>query len=651
MQTRIERRRARVGRWLLYPLIALSATALAGLAIASPSAKSTTYRVIPLSPSAFSGVINARGQVAFTDSTGPGTTRAMFYDGSTVRDIGTLGGPSASAVALNDLGQVTGGATIAPDGIVSHAYRWSLATGMVDLSRPGMGNSIGFDINEKGHVAGTAVFDLAGGELARAFRWTPATGMRDLGSFGGISFGSALNDAGTVVGESEVDNGGPLSQTAFRWTQAAGIQPFGTLPSRFTVANDIDEAGRIVGATPFALNEIPHAYLWTQGAGLLDLTPGRPERTGATRINAKGLVIGNVIDIFVTFHGFIWSREGGLVELGAGLPEVDTSAVGLNNRGQVVGSVDNRAILWTRSEGIVDLNTRIPHAPAGLVLIEGRDINDSGAIVARANTGLVLLVPYTAHSGAAPVAGPVKLHGSPRVHAPLSFSTTFKDADLRDTHKATWTWGDGSKEAGTVNAKNGAGSVSGQHAYRKPGIYTVKLTIVDSSGKSTTVQRTVAVCGSGAALASQGSFMSPPGALATERNLSGLANFAFILEAAPNARQAKAALLFDAPGAALRSDTEVTVQRDGARVEYTGSGTLNGKAKVQFSLSTVDGQGSSKDRIRMRIWHHGPGNRGEVVAYDNGAVAGGSAGGTAAKADLRGAGSVIVDGTVTGSTR
>lgn len=70
MQTRIERRRARVGRWLLYPLIALTATALAGLAIASPPAKSTAYRVIPPSPSAFSGVINARGQVAFTDSTG-----------------------------------------------------------------------------------------------------------------------------------------------------------------------------------------------------------------------------------------------------------------------------------------------------------------------------------------------------------------------------------------------------------------------------------------------------------------------------------------------------------------------------------------------------------------------------------------------------
>ena len=68
MQPSIERRRAQVGRWLLYPLIVLSATALAGLATASPPVpKSTVYRVIPLSSSAFSGVINARGQVAFSE--------------------------------------------------------------------------------------------------------------------------------------------------------------------------------------------------------------------------------------------------------------------------------------------------------------------------------------------------------------------------------------------------------------------------------------------------------------------------------------------------------------------------------------------------------------------------------------------------------
>jgi len=35
MKRRIERRRLQLGRWLMYPLIALSATLLAGLAAAS----------------------------------------------------------------------------------------------------------------------------------------------------------------------------------------------------------------------------------------------------------------------------------------------------------------------------------------------------------------------------------------------------------------------------------------------------------------------------------------------------------------------------------------------------------------------------------------------------------------------------------------
>jgi probable HAF family extracellular repeat protein len=630
MQPRIEKRRSQAPRWLLYPLIAVSACALAALASAgapAPAPERMGYRIVPVSASGSNAFLNAKGQVAFSEEV-DGTVRARFFDGNTVRDIGTLGGPRAEVSGLNDLGQVTGASSVDAAGTVSHAYRWSRTTGMIDLAGPGQGNSSGAAINNKGQVTGVADFDAEGPALSHAFLWSPSTGMLDLGRADGFAIGLALNEAGTVVGFGGPIEGGRFLQEAFRWTPAGGYQGLGTIPSEFTFASDVNNAGQIVGATPFSPDTLAHAFLWTPQAGLIDLAAGRSDRSLATRINEKGLVIGDLIDFPLTFHGFIWSRDMGLIEIGQGQPDIVTSALGLNNRGQVVGTIAGRAYVWTRATGFVDLNTLVPRAPAGLVLVEGIDINDSGTILARANTGLVLLVPHAAPSHSAPVAGPIKITGNARVNVPLAFSATFRDADPRDTHTATWTWGDGSRNTGAVSGRNGAGgiegNVSGQHAYRKAGIYTVKLTITDSAGKSTTVQRRVVICANGAALAGEGSFMSLPGATTSAPTLSGLASFAFVSEGTPGGSRARnaAAIVFEAPGVRLRSDAEVEVLATATRVQYRGSGTVDGKGKVQFLLTASDGAGARKDRIRMRIWQHAPGSKAETLIYDNGAGSG-----------------------------
>lgn len=215
----------------------------------------------------------------------------------------------------------------------------------------------------------------------------------------------------------------------------------------------------------------------------------------ANDLNDKGMVVG-VETISGQDRAFAWTRGTGVIYLGT-FGGASSVAVRVNNRGHVVGSAQApdgaRAFVWSRADGLVDLNTRIPDAPAGLLLTFARAISDNGAIVASSNAGLVLLVPRPfAH--AAPVVGPVNVTGMSRINATQSFSAIFKDADLRDTHKATWSWGDGSKDAGTVSEGNGIGSVSSQHTYRAPGIYTVRLTVTDSSGTSATVQRTVVVC-------------------------------------------------------------------------------------------------------------------------------------------------------------
>jgi hypothetical protein len=289
----------------------------------------------------------------------------------------------------------------------------------------------------------------------------------------------------------------------------------------------------------------------------------------------------------------------------------------VNNLGQVVGGIDGYAFVWTRAGGLVDLNTRIPGAPAGLKLLSAVAISDNGSILASANTGLVLLVPRCGCSKLAPTVGAVTLNGTARASAQLSFSAAFKDIDVADTHKASWSWGDGSTEVGTVSEKGGAGSVSGQHAYAAPGIYTAALTVIDSSGQGTTVQRKITVTGAGNYIAGEGWFMSPPGASRMAGKQGGIATFA-LLSGADNGMhnaQGNASIEFSAAGINFRSGQIDSQSVQGGQVRYSGKGSVNGAAGYNFMLAATSGTG--KDRVRIRIWHDEPGSKAGIVDYDN----------------------------------
>jgi probable HAF family extracellular repeat protein len=596
------------------------------------------YRVIPIAPQGYLGGINANGQVAFTQTTDD-KFRAKVYNGHSVLDLGTFGGPSAQALAINNAGQVTGNASVNADGTLVHAYRWSRATGKLDLSRPGQGSSTGVAINNKGQVAGYAEFHPAT-MYRHGFFWSPHTGMLDVGTFdpNEPSDATALNDAGTVIGYTpQLNPGGPgsFALLAFRWTRSEGIRPIGTLPSEFTYALDINAAGHIVGSSPFPGGIPPHAFLWTPQAGLRDLGTGiGGPRSVASRINDQDIVVGNSGEPVSTApsHGFIWSRHMGYLEIGS--PDVNTSAIDVNNRGQVVGDIDNRAYVWSRSQGFIDLNTRIANAPAGLKLLRGVAISDNGSIVAEANTGLVLLVPRCGCKDAPPVVAPIDMTGSAHIGAPLSFNTAFNDADTGDSHTAKWSWGDGGTDAGGVSEQRGTGTVSSQHTYREPGIYTASLTVTDRNGKSTTVQRKVLVRGAGAYVTGDGWFMSSPAATKRTSKRTGIASFALLAPAATGAAatdaaapQTKGNFAFSAGGTHLRNAHIDVLSVAAGQIRFSGSERVSGTAARQFSGTLVQGTGNGKERIAIRIWHHAPGSNAEVVDYDNQAD-GASAGAT-----------------------
>jgi len=612
-----------IHRSLLRPMAAaaaLLAAASASVHAAPPAV--TNYRVIPLSSATASAVdINIRDQVGFTENTSTGILRAKFYNGSSVQDIGTLGGSSTIFQALNDNGQITG-ASLAIDatGEVYHAYRWGESTGMQDLHRPnGAGSSSSaFAINNRGWVTGFASA-ANGSRPYLAFRWNAGTGMASLGSFGAVSYGLAINEAGTVTGYSEGPEG-PILARAFRWSDAGGLQDLVGISSVVSQGNDINEAGQIVGSGTFdtSLNDL--AFLWSPKRGLVNIGAAPAYLSFAEHINDKGLVIGQIYDEPVEPQGFVWSREHGVVRIGA---SSDVSyAADLNNLGQVVGRLNDQAIVWTRAGGTVNLNTRIPGAPPELSLFQAEAISDNGAIVANGNTGLVLLVPSAAYHQP-PVPSPIRITGATRVNALLSFSASFRDVDLRDTHTATWSWGDGTSGAGTVSQAAGSGNASGQHTYRKTGIYTVRLSVLDSGGKRSAVERKVTVCGCSSGVTGAGSFVSPPGASALSPHGSGVATFAFLSEAlGARIGQAKSEprseVHFSAGNLALRSTQVDAVTVEGKRVRYSGSGSVNGVAGYRFVLTALAGEGAAKGRVHVRIAHVDTHSKEEVVDYDNG---------------------------------
>ncbi len=270
-------------------------------------------------------------------------------------DLGTLGGWSSNALAINDLGQVCGSADTAEG--LRRAYLWTDG----DMTELGVlepwSQSEAWDLNNHGQAVGIATHT---GYIASGFLWEDGQ-MSDIGHLTGDhgdthAFG--INDAGQIVGYSGVDAEVPTWH-AFLWDNGV-MTDLGTLGGRRSIAWDINESTEIVGSSYLA-TPAEEAFLWEPS-----LSPGDGEmlalgtlggtHSEAFGTNESGHVVGKALRGTGIFSAFLWDG-GEMIDIGALGGFIGSDAAAINDSGQIVG---NPPYLYDPQLGIWELYDLLP---------------------------------------------------------------------------------------------------------------------------------------------------------------------------------------------------------------------------------------------------------------------------------------------------
>jgi probable HAF family extracellular repeat protein len=297
-------------------------------------------------------------------------SRAVLWQNGGITDLGTLaGGYESIANAINKHGQVVGFTTNTvsdpysffpfPGATQSRAFLWQNGA-MQDLGTLGGPDANALFINDHGQIAGNsytntspnAVPDACSGFSANLptqdpFVWKDGQ-MTDLGGLGGTcSLVTGQNNRGQVTGQSDL--AGDLMYHPFVWSERQGMHDLGTLGGDTGLTNWISDNGDIVGKTDLSGPLVPqdhHAVLWRHGV-MIDLGTF-PEDTSSNAyfVNLRGQVVGTSEDrahmvIGVGEHAFLWENGGPMVDLNTLIPAGSslqlTYAVAINERGEIAG--------------------------------------------------------------------------------------------------------------------------------------------------------------------------------------------------------------------------------------------------------------------------------------------------------------------------
>jgi len=290
----------------------------------------------------------------------------------TVEDLGKLPGSYATvAWGINSSGDVVGWAATANG---TRAFVYTDALGMVEL--PGLtlqDKSLARDINDSGLVVGQS--------NGVAVRWINGGQIESLGNLGGDSDALAINSAGEAVGWTSTNTG---FVHGFLYTPGAGMVDI-TPSVDSGYAWDINNAGQVAG---YANSQ---AFRWENGKFLwLGTLPNHAYSFGFG-INSLGDITGSSNTASGnTERIFRFTDAGGMTNLG-GAGETNYGRR-INTLEQVVGKAGisglETGVIYTDGVGLKDLNALIT-SPGEWFILDATDINDEGVIAAIASSNFL----------------------------------------------------------------------------------------------------------------------------------------------------------------------------------------------------------------------------------------------------------------------
>ena len=261
----------------------------------------------------------------------------------------------------------------------------SILSGLPDDS-----NSYAFGLNKAGVVVGV-IESAADMRFTHAFEYSGGV-LKVLPTLGGqYGLARSINDSGLVVGAAQTQ-GKYFHATV--WTKDIPKELGTLLNGDTSYANDVNSTGEVVGQSNDGPNRQGKAVRWGTD-GRIHLLPTKEESvfSSALALNNRGQIVG-----FDNSEAVLWTK-GQEIELGD-FGDEPNAALDVNDDGEVVGSSAEaegrmRAFLWKKGH-LMNLNKMIP-PNTGWVLLSAFRINNQGTILAhgfyQGKSRLCLLVP------------------------------------------------------------------------------------------------------------------------------------------------------------------------------------------------------------------------------------------------------------------